>query len=248
MTGIADGAKQLGSVDVIDLNSGVIDMDIVRKKLAPDFVVFFTSLLDVISVQEKKQRAKQASEQHSIPALSGSTITAARKRPPQSPVTSNPPKRTKEANDSSPCSEPKTPDQPAHPSNPDWTGGTATSKDEENTKMLLKHLLVNTMSSLEADFRRIAWQRSGYRVELVQTFVPFSLNLRRRQRDTTKFRLGMETITAINDGGLGVRYNIGDGPVDWQPGGIRPVLALEASFHNIISNHTGQTKTIEQKR
>src|SRR5947207_10672764 len=43
----------------------------------------------------------------------------------------------------------------------------------------------------------------------------------------------METISAINDGGLGIRYNIGDGPVDWQPGGIRPVLALEVSFHNI---------------
>jgi len=246
MTGIADGAKQLGSVDIIDLNSGVIDIDEVRRKLAPDFVVFFTSLLDVISVQEKKQRPKQVSKQNSVSAWSGSTITA-RKRPPQSPVTSKPPKKTKETNESSPYSEPKTPDQPANPSNPDWTGGTATSKDEENTKMLLKHLLVNTMGVLEADFRRITWQRSAHRVELVQTFIPLSLNLRPRQRDTTKFRLGMETISAINDGGLGLRYNIGDGPVDWQPGGIRPVLALEVSFHNIIPNRTGQTKTIEQK-
>jgi hypothetical protein len=48
-----------------------------------------------------------------------------------------------------------------------------------------------------------------------------------RQRDTTKFNLGVEAVTAINDGGLGIRYNAGSGFVDWQPGGIRPVLSLE---------------------
>ena len=41
----------------------------------------------------------------------------------------------------------------------------------------------------------------------------------------------MQKITAINDGGLGVRYNTGNGPVAWQPGGIRPVLALEVSLY-----------------
>ena len=46
----------------------------------------------------------------------------------------------------------------------------------------------------------------------------------------------MQTITAINDGGLGVRYNTGDGPVDWQPGGIRPVLALEVLIYTKVSN------------
>ena len=42
-----------------------------------------------------------------------------------------------------------------------------------------------------------------------------------------KFLLGCETITAIDDGGLGIRYNTGDGYIDFQPGGIRPVLCLE---------------------
>jgi hypothetical protein len=53
-----------------------------------------------------------------------------------------------------------------------------------------------------------------------------------RERDITKFTLGMETITAINDGGLGIRYNagVGRGTVHWQPGGIRPVLSLEVSY------------------
>jgi hypothetical protein len=37
----------------------------------------------------------------------------------------------------------------------------------------------------------------------------------------------METVVAINDGGLGLRFNAGAGNFDWQPGGVRPVLALE---------------------
>ena len=48
--------------------------------------------------------------------------------------------------------------------------------------------------------------------------------------DRTKFLLSVETITAINDGGLGIRYNIGNGNVQFQPGGIRPVLSLEVSY------------------
>ena len=44
-----------------------------------------------------------------------------------------------------------------------------------------------------------------------------------------RFTIGVETITAINDGGLGIRYNAGPGRgiVQWQPNGIRPVLSLE---------------------
>ena len=42
-----------------------------------------------------------------------------------------------------------------------------------------------------------------------------------------KFLLGLETITAINDGGLGIRYNAGRGLTQWQPGGDRPVLSLQ---------------------
>ena len=53
------------------------------------------------------------------------------------------------------------------------------------------------------------------------------LRLTVSERDHTKFILGVETVTAINDGGLGVRYNLGRGYTQWQPGGIRPVLSLE---------------------
>jgi hypothetical protein len=62
-----------------------------------------------------------------------------------------------------------------------------------------------------------------------------------------KFRLGMESIMAINDGGLGIRYNTGQGFADWQPGGIRPILSLEV-FHLISSNIliAGKAKTVKK--
>jgi len=43
-----------------------------------------------------------------------------------------------------------------------------------------------------------------------------------------KFLLGCEAITAIDDGGLAIRYNTSEGNIDFQLGGIRPVLCLEA--------------------
>ena len=176
MIGIADGAKQLASIDITHLNSGAVEMNRARKQLAPDFGAFFNSLVDVITTQEKKKRAKQASQQSSTPISSGST----QKPPSQSSVSIIPTKRTREANESSsPRSEPKTPDQPTHPSDPDWTSGTVSSKDEENTKMLLRDLLMNTRDFLDEDFCRITWQRSGHKVDLVQTFFPpFSTGLR----------------------------------------------------------------------
>lgn len=56
-----------------------------------------------------------------------------------------------------------------------------------------------------------------------------------------KFALGVEPITAINDGGLGIRWNDGSSQIDWQPGGIRPVLSLEVlstSIYLIVGQAT----------
>lgn len=67
--------------------------------------------------------------------------------------------------------------------------------------------------------------------------------------DNMKFILGCEIVTAINDGGLGIRYNIGKGYTDFRPfGGIRPVLSLEAKRRKskrrddpeLVWEHAGQ--------
>lgn len=113
--------------------------------------------------------------------------------------------------------------------------------------MLLRDLMVITRDFLE-EFCVITWQKSGHEVGLVQTFLHYFNSLTHGYRNTTKFRLGMQTITAINGGGLGVRYNNGEGVVDWQPGGIRAVLALEVPSNSMLYLIPGQAKTSQQKR
>ena len=99
-------------------------------------------------------------------------IVTERKRPPQSPILAGPVKRARSTTESQSLPpEPKTPDQPTHPTDPNFTGASVESQDEENTKMLLRQFLLNTLSVLEAEFRNITWQRSGYIVELNQTFL-----------------------------------------------------------------------------
>jgi len=44
------------------------------------------------------------------------------------------------------------------------------------------------------------------------------------------FRLGVEDVRAISDGGMALQYNAGTGWTNFQPGGIRPVLAVEVVF------------------
>jgi hypothetical protein len=156
-----------------DLNDGTVEIDDVFK-VAPRFTATFSSILSVMSIQEIKERAK-LSKQTSQPDLqltSSQLKTTSRKRPPPSPTSSSSKRIKSMADTPSPRSEPKTPDQPTHPSDPNFTGALIESKDEENTKKLLFDILRNTMSVLEAEFRRITWQRSGYRVELNQTYVP----------------------------------------------------------------------------
>src|SRR5271169_6333659 len=157
-----------------DLNDGTVEIDHVFK-VAPRFAATVSSILSVMSIQEIKERAKLAkhASQPDSQLTSSQLITTSRKRPPPSPTSSFPKRIKSTADTPSPRSEPKTPDQPTHPSDPNFTGASIESKEEENTKKLLIDLLRNTMSVLEAEFRRITWQRSGYRVELNQTYVPY---------------------------------------------------------------------------
>ena len=49
-----------------------------------------------------------------------------------------------------------------------------------------------------------------------------------------KFFLGVEQVTAINDGGLGLRWYSDGGPIDLQHGGIRPVLSVEVVYPHSV--------------
>jgi hypothetical protein len=204
-----------------DLCSDDINIDDVRRRYAPDFVQTFKYLLAVMENQEAKIRMKEAKELSQInsQSVSSSVSTDALRPEVASPTTQL---------SADTFSEPRTPDQPTRPSNPNWSGSSAASQDEEATKKLLSLLLSETITILESEFRRIRWQKSGLKVELAQTLsLIFTPELTIRENDHMKFLLGVETITTINDGGLGIRYIQGRRPVKWQPGGIRPILSIE---------------------
>jgi hypothetical protein len=141
--GVDDGVRQLSAIEMDDLNCGVFPKDRI-KRVAPQFEGTFKALLRVMSLQDKKEREKATKE----------TMQAARTH--SQPSSSQP-------------SEPTTPDRPTHPVDPDFTSLSVESKDEENTRQLLLEFLSNTMSVLEEGFQNIAWQRSGYHVEIAET-------------------------------------------------------------------------------
>lgn len=136
------------------LSVGEIEIDDVSDTLAPKFAHTFKSLLSVMEARETKLRIKEAKGTSKSSNQSVSTESNA----PQ-PIDS-----------STLHVEPRTPDEPTHPSNPKWSGSSSASQDEEATKKLLSLLLSETMTILGADFRKIKWQRSGLRVELAQTY------------------------------------------------------------------------------
>ncbi len=202
-----EGARQLASVEIDAFKNGVVEIGDIRRRLAPDFVGTFRLLLNVMSIQETKQRAKELRKSSSLPSSLDPSSTAI-KRSMEDVSSKNPTKRTRTAGQSPlPLSEPKTPDQPTHPRDPTWMGSTSESKEEENTKALLKQILTDSMVFLDVEFSRLLWQRSGHKVDIFHTYAPFLNPVPKdlcSERDTMKFVLGVEQITAINDGGIGI--------------------------------------------
>jgi hypothetical protein len=159
---VAEGVKQLGSVDVSALSAGVINIQHIRKNLAPDFVPTFKSLYNITCVQEtalQRKEAKRAAH-FAHQSISSSSVQ------PTTPVSKH--------DILTPLTEPTTPDQPTHPEDPKWSGSSTASQDEEATKKLISDFLSDTMTILESEFQTIYWQRSGRQVELLQTFFPLT--------------------------------------------------------------------------
>lgn len=153
--------RQLGAVDASALSGGDIEIEDVRKKLAPDFVTTFKSLSRTMVAQETKLQAKEGRR---TSQLSSQTLSSNS----QNLLDTISPSDTVSTADL--LSEPKTPDQLTHPRDPQWSGSSTASKDEEATKKLLFNMLSDTMTILESDFRKILWQKSRLRVELAQTY------------------------------------------------------------------------------
>jgi hypothetical protein len=79
-------------------------------------------------------------------------------------------------------------------------------------------------------------------VEFVQNYInrqfPTRNMLTSSESDYCTFTLGVETVTAINDGGLGIRYHDGKELVVCRPGGgVRPVLSIEVYSSSPLDNN-----------
>lgn len=59
--------------------------------------------------------------------------------------------------------------QYTHPRNPDYTGSSTQSKDEDYTKDLLSMLFMCTLIILGKGFKRLSWVQSSYEVLLEET-------------------------------------------------------------------------------
>lgn len=169
MIGVSDAAMELESIDMAGLISGSIKKDDLDD-LARHFVHTFNALADVMRSQETKKRMNttgEAIEATSKPISSGETSKSLKRNAKKTSSTKRN-KRPKTKHQSSVVSsEPATPDQPTFPANADYSGTSIESKDEENTKMLLKNFLSYSMTVLRSDFREITWSQSNCTVELI---------------------------------------------------------------------------------
>jgi hypothetical protein len=166
--------------------------------------------------------------------ISGQTscsLNTTEKRPAEDGTVEENAKRTKVLHQAS--SSPKgshTPNQPTVVPNPNYSGSTDSSgdsiesTDEELTRALLRSFLDDARGFLRINFRILDWTKSGLTTDLaIRYAIIISCIYADDRTHTTHFRLGMERITARNDGGLSIRY---EGSKIW--GGDRmPVLSLE---------------------
>src|SRR5579862_2058315 len=122
ISGVEEGVRQLGIVNMKDISTQKVSIHEVAVNLASQFTITFTTLLKIMKVQEEKAEAKrekltklqsQASQVSSMPMLLGSTL---KHLSPNSTSTIPPPMKCQklgyESDTSSPPWSPLTPDQP----------------------------------------------------------------------------------------------------------------------------------------
>jgi hypothetical protein len=174
--GVTDGVKQLANVDAASLKSGDIKLPSL-KRLAPEFQGTFKSLLTVMRIEDNRYKGgKEKEDAQAVfsTQIVSSTIPGGHKRLASLDASSL---RLKEGEDRArphlrTSESPKTPDKPTHPEDPNYSGASNESKDEEYAKALISRFLEDTMSVLEDGFAKIKWQNSGYDVHICGTFFP----------------------------------------------------------------------------
>src|SRR5271170_1718267 len=238
-SGVSDAVQELENIKMTDIEDGTLDLDELDELR---FASTFHALLAVIQEQDSKQRAsKERREKQAQSRSRRKTVTT-------DAVSAKALKHVKTNTQPPDSRKPKTPDQPIPPANPNLSGFSTESKDEENTKFLLNTLLSDTMKIVKSEVRRLHWVRSDCKVEITKTYFPPLLLLTISNKDSTNFFLRFDGVTAINDGGLGIRYNNKVKWTEFQPSSCQPVLSLEVPYAVIrLSNVQAKRKNHKNK-
>jgi hypothetical protein len=225
--GVFEAVQELENIKMTDIEDGTLDLDELDELR---FASTFHALLDVIQEQDSKQRASEERREKQTQSRSLSKMTTI------DSVSAKAVKNIKTHTQPADSRKPKTPDQPIPTPNPNLSGLSTESKDEENTKVLLNTLLSDTMKIVKSEVRRLHWVRSDCKVEITKTCFPPLLSLTTSNKDSTTFFLRFDSVTAINDGGLGIRYNNKVKWTEFQPSSRQPVLSLEVYAVVRLSN------------
>ena len=147
-------AEELASVTLDMLKSGDDDEDI--EEIAPNFRLFFRQLKsllsdNVVSEQDLLLSTRElAIEAPSVPSEYFPSIPKKR--------TTSTPTKVRHTSVSSEKNTPRTPDQqPTRPKNPNYSGDSVESVNEDNTKRMVGAFVETILYLLGRDFEQITW-------------------------------------------------------------------------------------------
>jgi hypothetical protein len=168
---VARGKEELGSIDMTRLQH-LDNYKSEIKKHAIDFQTTFALLLAVMNTTEESESklpTQKSTSQTSLPTSQKRTITP--------PTSSSPNKRFKSTNTPSP--EPKTPDAPTIPADPDHSGGSIESeKVEEISKQLILAFMEEIGLFLGDHFDTLRWVQSTSKPRIEKSsYTPLVLHL-----------------------------------------------------------------------
>jgi len=220
--GVMDAIKEIESVDISAIKHSKKPLDDLDELYY--FREMFKNMFETVCSQDPNARhKKQSAPPAEIPVAGGG---APKRVAPAVPLQKS--KRIKRETSSN--RRPKTPDQPTMPIDPNFTnlsGSSGESTDEEHTEMLLKAFLDNVLSLVKSEVRRLKWVGNEYQVEITKGY-PFSIrSLISRHKGLSKIKLGWDSVGIKNDGGIAIKYTLGDCWTRFQPGCHMPVLSLE---------------------
>jgi hypothetical protein len=177
LIGVLDIEQSIRSIHIDQIQNEEVDLD----DIMGDFRGTYTAILSVIQDQDAKHRAKK---ERTVKAANQAVKVKTTTDMPTVEPTLGIKRRAKENNPSIPSKKPKNaippsrtktpPNQLSTPVDPNFSGCSTESKDEENTKHLIGKFVEDTLSVVRKDVRRLSWVNSECTVELVKMFLLLS--------------------------------------------------------------------------